>query len=89
VDGQFENYTVQANDLPLFEVKECNLSGAQLCIRQLTAGDRAAIAFRLDRSWLEGFNRMALLFDLLLASILATAIFVGRTIVGGRRQSTA
>ena len=89
VDGQFENYTVQANDLPLFEVKECNLGGAQLCIRQLTAGDRAAIAFRLDRSWLEGFNRMALLFDLLLASILATAIFVGRTIVGGRRQSTA
>lgn len=88
-EGQFENYTVQASDLPLFEVKKCDSGGANLCLHKLSAGDRAPIAFRLDHSWLAGFNQTALLFDLLLASILAMVVFVGRTLAGSRRQVTA
>lgn len=88
-EGKFEDYTVQPKDLPLFDVNKCSSSGAELCLRELKAGDKTPIAFKLDHSWLQGFNRMAQLFDLMLAAVLAIAVSLVRSMVGRRKQVTA
>jgi hypothetical protein len=88
LEGQTNNYIVQARDLPLFEIQKCASSGTALCVRELAAGDRTALAVKLNRAWVARFNRLSLLFGLLLVSILAAAALVWRSRIGSHKQAT-
>jgi hypothetical protein len=88
-DGPIANYSVQSRDLPLFEIAPCYFGGTTLCVRELAAGNKTAVGFQLDKTWLARFDRISLLIDLFLASIAAASLSVGRRLIAVRKQSVA
>lgn len=81
------NYVVQARDLPLFEIYQCDSSMDALCVRELAVGDRnSSSATKNSRTWVGRFNGTSLLFDLLLASVMIMGACAGRWLIARLRQ---
>lgn len=68
--AQKGNYVVQARDLPLFDIYQCDLSTSVYCVREVVAGDKTSSSFtRYDNSF-HRFNAVSLLIDLSLGPLL-------------------
>lgn len=81
------NYVVQARDLPLFEIYQCDLRTAALCVRELAVGDKACSAVtKRSRTWVARFNGTSLLFDLLLAPVIIVGAGSGRWLIARLKQ---
>jgi len=74
-------YIVQARDLPLFEIYQCDSSMTGLCVRKLAQGTRTSSAFRKENNWYQRFNAESLLVDLSLSPLLILGVYAGRRLI--------
>ncbi len=80
-------YVVQASDLPLFEVYQCDSSMTALCVHELALGEKTTSTMTIsptyesDSNWVRRFNATSLLADLSLGSFLFIGVLAGCRLV--------
>jgi hypothetical protein len=86
-EAQKGEYVVQAHDLPLFDIYQCNSSTTALCSRQLAAGDRTSSGFTKFGNSFHGFGATALLVDVLLGPVMLMSVYAGRWLMATRQPA--
>jgi hypothetical protein len=87
--AQIGEYVVQARDLPLFDVYQCDSSMTALCVRQVAAGDRPSLGITRDDTSFDRFNVASLLFSLSLAPVMFVGAFAGRWLIARLKHAAS
>jgi hypothetical protein len=80
-NAQTGKYVVQAIDLPLFDIYECDSSTNVLCVRELAAGDRTSSEFTRYGHSFYRFNSVSLLVDVLLGPVIFVGLYAKRWLI--------
>ena len=80
-NAQTGKYVVQASDLPLFDIYECDSSTNVLCVRELAAGDRTSSEFTRYGHSFYRFNSVSLLVDVLLGPVIFVGLYAKRWLI--------
>lgn len=78
--AQFGDYVIQAGDLPLFEISQCESDITVLCARESVAGDRTPSSLWRDEATARfpGSAKLRLLVDILLGPLILVGVYAGR-----------
>ena len=79
-EAQTGAYVVQARDLPLSDIYQCDSSMTELCVRDLAVGDRTSSALR-DSNWFRRYNATSLLVDVSLGPVMFVVVYAGRRLM--------